>query len=68
VLGRDDRLGTGPLTPPSSGSCILSTEVEENGFRTLLTVIDTPGFGDYVNNTQRCVLTASSVGGLGNPF
>ncbi|KIJ28836.1 hypothetical protein M422DRAFT_189203, partial [Sphaerobolus stellatus SS14] len=29
---------------------ILKAELEEKGFRVKLTVIDTPGFGDYVNN------------------
>ena len=26
------------------------TDIEENGVRLRLTVVDTPGFGDYVNN------------------
>ena len=32
---------------------ILYTEIEEKGFKVRLTIIDTPGFGDYVNN-QDC--------------
>lgn len=27
-----------------------STELEEKNFKVKLTIIDTPGFGDYVNN------------------
>lgn len=29
---------------------ILKADLEERGFNIKLTVIDTPGFGDYVNN------------------
>ena len=29
---------------------IIKAELEEKQFKTKLTVIDTPGFGDYVNN------------------
>lgn len=32
---------------------ILKAELEEKGFGVKLTVIDTPGFGDYVNNRER---------------
>ena len=32
---------------------ILKAELEERGFNIKLTVIDTPGFGDYVNNRDR---------------
>lgn len=27
-------------------------EIEENGVRLKLTVVDTPGFGDFVNNEE----------------
>lgn len=30
----------------------ISTELEENGVRLRLTVVDTPGFGDFVNNDE----------------
>jgi septin 7 len=30
-----------------------STDIEENGVRLHLTVVDTPGFGDFVNNDDR---------------
>ncbi|KAL1407642.1 Cell division control protein 3 [Vanrija albida] len=30
----------------------ISAEIEENGVRLKLTVVDTPGFGDYVNNEE----------------
>ncbi|KAG0139736.1 hypothetical protein CROQUDRAFT_666066 [Cronartium quercuum f. sp. fusiforme G11] len=34
---------------------IIKAELEEKGFRVKLTVIDTPGFGDYVNNRDSWV-------------
>jgi septin 7 len=30
----------------------ISADIEENGVRLRLTVVDTPGFGDFVNNDQ----------------
>lgn len=30
----------------------ISADIEESGVRLKLTVVDTPGFGDYVNNSQ----------------
>jgi cell division control protein 12 len=30
----------------------LTLEIEEKGFNVRLTVIDTPGFGDYMNNSE----------------
>ncbi|KAL1305328.1 hypothetical protein AAFC00_002228 [Neodothiora populina] len=30
----------------------ISADIEENGVRLRLTVVDTPGFGDFVNNTE----------------
>jgi septin 7 len=33
----------------------LSLDIEENGVRLRLTVVDTPGFGDFVNNDDRQV-------------
>lgn len=35
-------------------------DIEENGVRLRLTVVDTPGFGDFVNNDNRCVRIYSS--------
>lgn len=32
-----------------------SLDIEENGVRLHLTVVDTPGFGDFINNDDRCV-------------
>jgi cell division control protein 12 len=32
---------------------IIKAELEERDFNVKLTVIDTPGFGDYVNNRER---------------
>ncbi|KIM29142.1 hypothetical protein M408DRAFT_47559, partial [Serendipita vermifera MAFF 305830] len=34
----------------------ISADIEENGVRLRLTVVDTPGFGDFVNNDERHVL------------
>jgi hypothetical protein len=31
----------------------FSPDIEENGVRLRLTVVDTPGFGDFVNNDDR---------------
>jgi hypothetical protein len=31
----------------------FSLDIEENGVRLRLTVVDTPGFGDFVNNDDR---------------
>ncbi len=31
----------------------ISLDIEENGVRLRLTVVDTPGFGDFVNNDDR---------------
>jgi septin family protein len=38
-------------------------DIEENGVRLKLTVVDTPGFGDYVNNDERCVTHQHRVSG-----
>lgn len=34
---------------------VLSADIEENGVRLRLTVVDTPGFGDFVNNDEAYV-------------
>ena len=34
---------------------IVFSDIEENGVRLRLTVVDTPGFGDFVNNDDRFV-------------
>ena len=31
----------------------LFIDIEENGVRLRLTVVETPGFGDFVNNEER---------------
>lgn len=31
----------------------VTPDIEENGVRLRLTVVDTPGFGDFVNNDNR---------------
>lgn len=30
-----------------------TADIEENGVKLKLTVVDTPGFGDFVNNEER---------------
>lgn len=37
-------------TPKTIAIQALTSELEENGVKLKLTVIDTPGFGDYLNN------------------
>lgn len=39
----------GPTRPLNSNVI----DIEENGVRLRLTVVDTPGFGDFVNNDER---------------
>lgn len=41
-----------PATAVTAGSDIIKAELEEKQFKVALTVIDTPGFGDYVNNRE----------------
>ena len=36
----------------------IQPDIEENGVRLRLTVVDTPGFGDFVNNDDRYVKRA----------
>lgn len=42
------------LTRPLS-SLIRTPELEEDGIRIALTIVDTPGFGDNINNEASCV-------------
>lgn len=37
----------------------ITADIEENGVKLRLTVVDTPGFGDFVNNEERWVLSAN---------
>lgn len=39
----------------------ISSDIEENGVRLRLNVVDTPGFGDYINNDERYVSTSTAV-------
>jgi len=41
-----------------------ATDIEENGVRLRLTVVDTPGFGDFVNNDERLAFCFSPSSGL----
>lgn len=36
-----------------------TADIEENGVKLKLTVVDTPGFGDFVNNEERYVCSDS---------
>lgn len=40
-------------TPQTVEIQSITADIEENGVRLELTVVDTPGFGDFVNNEQR---------------
>lgn len=45
------------VTPScTSGTKALSTELEEDGIRIALTVVDTPGFGDNIDNEDGCAM------------
>lgn len=37
-----------------------TVEIEERGVKLRLTVVDTPGYGDAVNNENRSVISSSS--------
>ncbi|KAF9096265.1 hypothetical protein BGX29_008647 [Mortierella sp. GBA35] len=37
-------------SPKTVGIQVLNTDIEENGVRLKLNVVDTPGFGDFINN------------------
>ncbi|KAJ3082115.1 hypothetical protein HK102_001911 [Quaeritorhiza haematococci] len=41
-----------PETPKTVDIQTISADIEENGVKLKLTVIDTPGFGDFVNNEE----------------
>ena len=41
-----------PLPPPSLLCSLLCAVIEEQGVRLKLTVTDTPGFGDQINNDK----------------
>jgi septin 7 len=40
-------------TPKTVDIQSITADIEENGVRLRLTVVDTPGFGDFVNNEER---------------
>ncbi|MBE3047894.1 hypothetical protein IMZ48_36365 [Candidatus Bathyarchaeota archaeon] len=45
-----------PRPTPTPGSPIDKwTELDEEGTRISLTIVDTPGFGDQIDNEARCV-------------
>jgi septin 7 len=50
------RNGMGPTSvevPQTVNISAISADIEENGVRLRLNVVDTPGFGDFVNNEDR---------------
>jgi septin 7 len=50
------RNGSGPTSvevPQTVNISAISADIEENGVRLRLNVVDTPGFGDFVNNEDR---------------
>ena len=50
------RNGNGPTSvevPQTVNISAISADIEENGVRLRLNVVDTPGFGDFVNNEDR---------------
>jgi septin 7 len=49
-----ESISAGPCAVIVPSSCTDEIDIEENGVRLKLTVVDTPGFGDYVNNEDRC--------------
>ena len=52
------RNGSGPTSvevPQTVNISAISADIEENGVRLRLNVVDTPGFGDFVNNEDRYV-------------
>jgi septin 7 len=42
-------------TPKTVDIQSITADIEENGVRLRLNVVDTPGFGDFVNNEERYV-------------
>lgn len=40
-------------TPQTVEVQSITSDIEENGVKLRLTVVDTPGFGDFVNNEER---------------
>jgi septin 7 len=40
-------------TPQTVEVKSITSDIEENGVKLRLTVVDTPGFGDFVNNEER---------------
>ena len=40
-------------TPETVEIQSITADIEENGVKLRLTVVDSPGFGDFVNNEQR---------------
>jgi septin 7 len=43
-----------PIEPPKTVEIqSITADLEENGVKLRLNVVDTPGFGDFVNNEER---------------
>ncbi len=41
-----------PILEHGNGANTNLIDIEENGIRLKLTVVDTPGFGDFINNDE----------------
>lgn len=55
------RNNTGPTSvevPQTVSISAISADIEENGVRLRLNVVDTPGFGDFVNNEDRSEISS----------
>jgi septin 7 len=48
-----EHVGLSQDSPKTVGIQVLNTDIEENGVRLKLNVVDTPGFGDFINNEDR---------------
>ena len=67
------RNGSGPTSvevPQTVNISAISADIEENGVRLRLNVVDTPGFGDFVNNEDRYTASYGVADSflVGNPF
>ncbi len=48
-------------------SFFTALELEEDGVRIALTIVDTPGFGDNIDNESACVFLSTAIrAGFGN--
>ncbi|RUP01970.1 Septin-domain-containing protein [Jimgerdemannia flammicorona] len=50
---KNDTVELSPEVPKTVEIQAITADIEENGVKLRLTVVDTPGFGDFVNNEER---------------